>query len=100
MTMFDLPANIALLAMALQPMATPLDLGTLGMPGCTWHVPLDAVGVYVGQDNQARFDLAIPNSQVLLGIRFYHQALVLDPASGNAFGAVVSDAAEGVVGRP
>jgi alpha-tubulin suppressor-like RCC1 family protein len=100
MTMFDLPANVAMLAMSFQRLPQPLDLAFLGIPGCTWQIPLDAVGLFAGQNNQARFDLAIPSTQSLVGIRFYNQALVLDPAAGNGFGAVVSDAAEGVVGRP
>jgi hypothetical protein len=33
-----------------------------------------------------------------LGARLYEQALVPDPAAGNALGAVMSDAAEAVVG--
>lgn len=40
----------------------------------------------------------IPFQQSLLGARFYNQVFVFDPAAGNAMGAVVSDAAEGVVG--
>jgi len=36
---------------------------------------------------------------VLVGVRFYQQALVLDPAAGNAFGAVMSDATAAVVGN-
>jgi hypothetical protein len=35
--LFDLPANIALLAMGFR-RTTPLALGVLGMPGCDWHV--------------------------------------------------------------
>jgi hypothetical protein len=36
---------------------------------------------------------------VLVGLRFANQAVVLDPQAGNAAGAVVSDAAEGVIGH-
>lgn len=32
------------------------------------------------------------------GLKFHHQALVPDPAAGNAAGAVVSDAAVAIVG--
>jgi len=97
--LIDLPVNIAMIAMAFQPFAQPVNLATIGMPGCTWHVPLDGVALLFGQANEAEFVLAIPNVKALVGTRFYHQALVLDPQAGNAFGAVVSDVAEGVVGH-
>jgi hypothetical protein len=44
--------------------------------------------------------LPIPDSPSLVGVLFYNQALVLDINAGNPFGAVVSDAMEGVVGYP
>ncbi|HEX5095889.1 MAG TPA: hypothetical protein VFX21_07750 [Acidimicrobiia bacterium] len=47
---------------------------------------------------QAVWELPIPEVAVLVGVHFYNQALVLDPGA-NPFGAVVSDAAEGVVGH-
>jgi alpha-tubulin suppressor-like RCC1 family protein len=96
-TLFDLPANVALLAMGFQ-RTTPLALGVLGMPGCDWHVSLDAITLLSGQGNQAVWELPIPDMPSLVGVRFYNQALVLDPAAGNAFGAVISNAAEGVIG--
>jgi hypothetical protein len=34
----------------------------------------------------------------LLGIKFYNQAIVLDPAANNPLGAVVGEAMEGVLG--
>ena len=96
--LFDLPVDIAMMAMGMQPLPGALPLASLGMPGCDWHVPLDGVALLVGQNQQAKFSLPIPDLPSLVGLRFYHQALVLDPAAGNTFGAVVSDAAEGVVG--
>ena len=42
--------------------------------------------------------IAIPDNPVLIGTRFYHKAIVLDPSAGNALGAVMSDAAVAVVG--
>jgi hypothetical protein len=70
------------------------------MPGCAFHTSVDATAVLVGQQHQAQWTLPIPDLPSLVGLRFYQQALVLDPAAGNGFGAVVSDAAEGVVGYP
>ena len=97
-TLFDLPIDVAVLAMGLQPMS-PVALDTLGMPGCAWRTSPDGLALLVGQSHQASWSLAIPDVPSLVGVHFYNQALVLDPA-GNPFGAVVSDAAEGVVGYP
>lgn len=97
--LFDLPADIAMIAMSFQQLASPLDLTALGMPGCTWHVPLEGVALLTGSGTQAVFELPIPDVPPLVGVRFYHQALVLDPQAGNGFSAVVSDAMEGVVGH-
>ena len=53
-----------------------------------------------GQWNRAKFGLSIPSRASLVGLHFYQQALVLDPAAGNPAGAVMSNAAEGVIGHP
>jgi hypothetical protein len=76
----------------------PVSLAPLGMSGCNREVSIDAAVFVAGQDHQAVFELPIPNWPVLVGLRFHNQAVVLDP-SANALGAVVSDAAEGVIGH-
>ncbi len=96
-TLFDLPQNIAFLVFGWQRIPT-VDLGFVGMPGCNLHISLDAIVPLVGTNQQAKWELPIPNSAIWVGTRFYNQALVLDPAAGNGFGAVVSDAAEAVIG--
>lgn len=68
------------------------------MPGCSQHVSVDAAFLLLGQNGIARFVLPIPNDLGLVGLRFHNQAVVLD-AGANALGAVVSDAAEGVIGN-
>jgi len=98
-TLFDLPANVALLAMGFQ-RTSPLSLASLGMPGCDLHISVDATAGLSGQQNQAQWSLPIPDLPSLVGLRFYNQALVLDPNAGNGLGAVLSDAAEGVIGYP
>ena len=77
----------------------PLALGPFGMPACTLHTSIDSVDLLVGTGGMATFPLAIPDLPSLVGARFFHQALVLDPAAGNALGAVASEAATAVVGR-
>ena len=96
--LFDLPVGLAIMAMSLQPVPGPVSLASIGMPGCDLEIAVDAVQVLSGNGNQASWFLPIPNQPQLVGLRFLNQALVLDPAAGNGLGAVVSDAAEGVVG--
>ena len=98
-TLFDLPLDIAFLVFGWQQLPSPVDLGFLGMPGCDLSVSLDAIVPLVGQNQQAKWFLPIPNDPIWVGTRFYNQALVPDPAAGNSFGAVVSDAAEAVIGH-
>ncbi len=68
-------------------------------PGRDLHVNPAAYALLVGQDQQAVWNLPIPDDPQFVGVHFFGQALVLDPAAGNGFGAVVSDAAEGVIGH-
>jgi hypothetical protein len=97
--LFDLPVNIAVMALGWQA-TTPLDLGALGMPGCQLGITIDGVVALAGNNHQAVWSLPIPDQPALVGTHFYNQALVLDPAAGNSFGAVLSDAMRGVVGYP
>ncbi|HEX5053269.1 MAG TPA: hypothetical protein VFZ65_15950 [Planctomycetota bacterium] len=97
--LLDLPADVAMLAMAFQELPLPIALAPFGMPGCQWRIPLDAVALVAGQNHEATFSLPIPDVPSLVGTRFYQQALVLDPLAGNTMGAVVSDTAQGVVGH-
>ena len=99
-TLFDLPNDIAVLGMSFQRLPAPVDLGFLGMPGCPLAISPDAVLGIVGQGGKAKWQLPIPDQPSLVGVRFYNQAIVLDVGAGNPFGAVMSDAMEGVVGYP
>lgn len=69
------------------------------MPGCSAALVPDAVVLVSGAAGNAVFEMPIPNDAGLIGLRFHNQAFVLDPNAGNPLGAVVSDAAEAVVGR-
>lgn len=68
------------------------------MPGCHTRVRSDSVSLLIGTANSAEFALPIPNTQSLVGLRYYQQVFVPDPAA-NALGGVVSDAAEALVGQ-
>lgn len=79
-------------------LALPLDLSVFGFSGCTGYVSPDIVSQLANTNGIARWDLSIPNVPTLAGGAFFVQALVLDPGS-TVGGAVVSNAARGVVGR-
>src|SRR5690606_42138429 len=89
----DLPIDVAFMVMGWQSYANPISLAAIGMPGCAQHVSMDAVVALSGQGHQAEWSLPIPNLPALVGVRFYNQAVVLDPAAGNVMMAIVSDAA-------
>lgn len=94
---FGLPIDIGLLVLGWQ-RTGGVSLASQGAPGCVQEVSVDAVQWLFGQHGVATAELAIPPIAALQGLRFYQQAVALDPV-GNALGAVVSGAAEGVVGR-
>ncbi|MCA8950433.1 MAG: hypothetical protein KDE27_13085 [Planctomycetes bacterium] len=94
---FDLPQDTAIVAFGWN-RVPPTPLATFGMPGCNRHVSLDAALLIAGADGVAEWPLAIPNVAGLVGQRFHNQAIVFDP-NVNAAGAVVSDAAEAVIGE-
>jgi hypothetical protein len=94
-----LPANLAFMMFGWQRIRPSLSLAFLGMPGCTAEVTLDAAILLSGSGGNALFELPIPYQTSLIGVHFFNQAFVFDPAAGNPMGAVVSDAAEAVIGR-
>jgi hypothetical protein len=75
------------------------NLAPLGMPGCNLFASIDAVFPVLGSNQQAVFDLPIPNITGLVGVVGHLQALVPDTGAGNPLGAVMSDAAVATVGR-
>jgi hypothetical protein len=75
----------------------PIDLGPLGMPGCALHVAPDITIPVFNVGGQADVTIALPNEPRMIGMRFYDQALTLDPTA-NALGAVLSNACEGRFG--
>jgi hypothetical protein len=91
-----LPANAGVLYLAFgfgiahwHGAALPLDLAPAGMPGCKlWIEPVS--GVFVPHTGNGAFVLTIPNNPALAGVLLATQALVLDPAATNGFGAVTN----------
>lgn len=95
--LFDLPQHSAFMLFGWN-RTQPVSLAQYGMPACFQHLSVDAAVFLAGQDHQAVFELRIPDWPGLVGLHFYNQAVVFDPGA-NTLGAVVSDAAEGVIGQ-
>ena len=93
-----LPQNMAVMAFGWNAIV-PISLATLGMPGCSQLVSLDASVLLSGTNGSAQVSFAVPNTMQLVGVSFANQALVLDLAA-NPAGLVVSDAAMAIVGQP
>ena len=95
---FDLPNDAAFMLFGWSRTA-PQSLAQYGMPGCSAHVSPDGVYFLAGQNGIAKYRLPIPNAPGLVGLHFFNQAVVPDFLAGNPLGAVMSEAAEGVVGH-
>jgi hypothetical protein len=98
-----LPQNLAILLVGLSNTMSsygplPLELTGFGMPGCFGYVDPDVSLAVSGAGSAATYNCVIPNDAALLGLRCHHQAVVIDSMSGNALGAVMSDAATAVLG--
>ena len=76
----------------------PLDLSFLGMSGCLLLTSIDDIVSLLPNGGRAQWDLSIPAIQSLVGLSFYQQAFVVDPAA-NLLGATVSNAGHGTMGR-
>ena len=78
----------------------PLDLSPFGATGCTIYSDSTVFFPLVVDPvtEAAVFSLEIPRLAYLEGLTFYEQVFVLDPAA-NSFGAYMSDALIGVLGR-
>ena len=98
-----LPLSMAFLAMGFSDQTygatpLPLNLANYGMPGCQLHVAPDATRFAIGANNATNFQLAIPNSQSLLGVTFGQQVLAPFPGA-NPADALTSASIRGTVGR-
>ncbi|MBK8976323.1 MAG: hypothetical protein IPM29_10365 [Planctomycetes bacterium] len=76
--------------------ALPLDLGIIGMTGCTLYSSNEISLATTASAGTATFSIPL-TSPSLIGVQFFNQGLAIDP-SANPTGVVVSDAARAVVG--
>jgi len=102
MTIGNLPANIAIVATGLSNtmsngLPLPMDLGSVGMPGCLLLIDPQATEFVVGSGNTATWTWQIPSAEIWFGTPFYQQVFVLD-AAANPLGLTVSNAGLGQLG--
>jgi hypothetical protein len=102
-TIDNLPSSAAIMVLGFSnTMSTigplPFDLGVINAPGCKLYVSPDVPVTVVGSNNTAVFTLPVPNNPALQCLKFWNQAVTLDPGA-NGLGLVVSDAHAGVIGK-
>ena len=81
--------------------ALPLDLGVLGMPGCTLYHSTDVFGLPTtpsGTASQLDFSMSVPMTPLLGGGHVYLQAWCLAPGA-NAFQWVTSNGVDFLIGN-
>ncbi len=79
-------------------LALPLDLTTVGAPGCSLEVdPLVINRLTADAAGATTSYVSVPADQALVGASFYVQAIVFD-ANANGLGAVLSNRGEGTIG--
>lgn len=76
----------------------PASLAAYGMPGCTLYTNCFGSSFVVGTAGTARWTLAVPNLSAMVGLHFYTQSLVADPAANNPLGVVTSNAGDATIG--
>lgn len=76
----------------------PLDLTGAGAPGCQLLCSVDANTVSTIGAGSASFPVMIPQNNALLGVRFFHQAWLVNSVA-NTLGIAFSNAAEVVIGN-
>jgi hypothetical protein len=77
----------------------PRELAFIGMPRCTLDCELFTYLTLLQSNGALSFSTPIPNAASLSGVVFYNQAVVADPAAGNALGATLSNAGRGIIGN-
>ena len=94
----NLPIDVAFVAFGWSATPGPISLAGVGMPGCAIHTSIDTLVGLLGSGGEALLQIPVPMQPSLRGVQFFNQAVVLDPAAGNSWNAVVSEAMAGQVG--
>lgn len=70
----------------------PIDLGAIGLTGCSWHVSVEAsltmaTTAPLGGRRRATYELPVPNVQSLLGAELFGQWFILESGPGGLTGS-------------
>jgi len=70
----------------------PIDLGAIGLSGCSWHVSVEAsltmaTTAPLGGRRRATYELPVPNVQSLLGAELFGQWFILESGPGGLTGS-------------
>ena len=76
----------------------PLDLSSIGAPGCMLYLDPDFDALLGNHLGHVEWSIYIPDLPALVGMRFFTQGLVLDPAA-NPLGASFTNACEARIGN-
>jgi hypothetical protein len=74
----------------------PIDLGIIGMPGCTLYTGIQRQYGLVISGGRAEWTIDLPWDASFLGYTFFQQAVVLAPGA-NPLGLITSNALENVI---
>lgn len=94
------PSSFVVLAMGLTDQSfggVPLPIPGFGLPNCQLAIAPEATQVGIGSNSSASFQIPIPSTATLVGIPFWQQAFVVNPASGGFF--VPTNSTQGTVGK-
>ena len=76
----------------------PLKLDGFGATSCSLLTGMEILTALVNSNGVAKLNVPLPNDSKLVGLAWYHQAIVIDPAA-NALGATFSNGAAARIGR-
>lgn len=94
------PTSFVVLAMGLTDQSfggVQLPISGFGLPNCQLAIAPEATQVSIGSNSVALFQIPIPSTATLVGIPFWQQGFVVDPASGGLF--VPTNSTQGTVGK-
>ena len=77
----------------------PLDLTSVGLPGCNSYLFAADSSFAVPSNGVATWTRTLPSNPALSGLGFVQQALVVDSNAANPAGALVTNAARAMLGN-
>ncbi len=93
-----IPATPTVIALGFDRLATPLDLGAIGMTGCTFDIDLLLTTPLVSSAGTSGWSAMVPMDTSVAGRSVFAQVATLD-APANPFGITTSNAVQVILGR-